>query len=99
MGVISVQLRNEDCHVTRENPDIGAALTSVLPAYDDLDFPFLRLIDPYGDTVFSGYQMAAVIPELEALAARTPSPALGSLLEMAHECQSSVHMYLAFIGD
>src|SRR6266536_4166618 len=45
-----------------------------LPDFEDERYPYLRLIDPYGATMFSYYQMAGVLPELERWAAEHPSP-------------------------
>jgi hypothetical protein len=49
--------------------------------------------------MFSGYQMAALIPELERLAASSSSRQVERVLEMARLCQSTIHSYLVFIGD
>jgi hypothetical protein len=77
----------------------GFEFANALPTYDDLSFPYLRLVDPYGDTVFSRYQMVAVIPELEKLAASTSSSHVGTVLEMARRCEATIHSYLVFVGD
>jgi len=56
------------------------------------------LIDPYGATMFSYYQMAGVLPELERWAAEHPTPHLDRLLELARRCNSA-DKSLWFIGD
>lgn len=78
----------------------GVYLTPAhLPDYDDLRYPYLRLIDPYGDTVFSAYQMTAVVPELEAWAAERPSAEIQAVSAVARRCADEVHTYLVFVGD
>ena len=44
-------------------PDRYGAIDSILPEFSDLRYPYLRLIDPYGDTCFSRNQMIAVLSE------------------------------------
>jgi hypothetical protein len=96
---IALALRDERCQVIRRTID-SVELARVLPEFDDLDFPYLRLVDPYGDTVFSGYQLKhAVLSEIEALAARNPSESIQGLLDMAREATADVHTYLVFVGD
>jgi hypothetical protein len=57
------------------------------------------LIDPYGDTIFSRYQMVVGLPELEALQRQRHSPELEAVISLARRCANEVHTYLAFIGD
>ena len=98
MGV-GLVLRDERCGVIRREPD-SVELARALPEFDDSNFPYLRLVDPYGDTIFSGYQLEhAVLAEIEALAARRPSESMSLLLEMARHAASDVHTYLVFVGD
>ena len=40
----------------------------LLPSYDNLSFPLLRFVDPYGDTVFNGLQCRALLEEFTCLA-------------------------------
>ena len=93
----TVELRDAEGHVIDRL--VPAAPGLPMPSYEDMSFPYLRLVDPYGDTVFSGYQMSAVIPELQRLARAAPSPNLDRLLELAQMCDSGVHVFLVFIGD
>jgi hypothetical protein len=103
---ISVQLRDESGWPLRDDRGIlipamteGFEFARALPEYDDLSFPYLRLVDPYGDTVFSRYQMVVVIPELKRLAESSSSRQVDRVLEMARLCQATIHSYLVFIGD
>ncbi|MDQ3937881.1 MAG: hypothetical protein M3253_04280, partial [Chloroflexota bacterium] len=60
--------------------------------------PYLRLIDPYGETIFSSYQLPAVIAELERLSAATGSRNVETTLELARRClRSGAYFFLA--GD
>ena len=69
-----------------------------LPEYPrDPRYPFLGLIDAYGDTMFGRVQMVAVLPELERWAAERPSREVVMLLELARKL--GIHQYLWFIGD
>jgi hypothetical protein len=70
----------------------------LLPPLAALEYPLLRLVDPYGDTYFSSYQMAGVIPELERLALEKTSGVLLEVLELARLC-STRRSYLVFVGD
>jgi hypothetical protein len=60
-------------------------------------YPFLGLIDPYGDTMFGRYQMIAVLAELERWAVERPSREALMLLDLARQCGN--REYLWFIGD
>lgn len=95
---VSVQLLSESLGPDG-TPDLVPE-ASDLPDFDDTGFPYLRLVDPYGNTVFSHYQMmSAVLLEFEELAEKRPSPKSAALLELAQRCAREVHMYLWFIGD
>jgi len=95
---INVELRNENGNAIYVLE--GVYLTSAhVPDFNDTRYPYLRLIDPYGDTIFSRYQMVAVLPELEALVRERHLPELQAVLELAQRCASEVHTYLAFLGD
>ena len=76
-------------------------LDAILPAFEDLEYPYLRLIDRYGDTFFSRLQMVAVLPELNALKSHRvkPQPALDRVIELAEQCSREPHSFLVFIGD
>lgn len=80
--------------------DGGIVELRELPAFDDQRYPYLRLIDPYENTIFSSYQVQwAVLHELERFAVESPSPHLDRVLQLARDCGSEVHTYLWFIGD
>ena len=93
---INVALRSEQQGLIE---DAGILEWRELPDFEDNRYPLLRLVDPNGDTMFSSYQMVAVVPELERLAIEKPSPSIDRVLAVARRCASSVHTYLWFIGD
>lgn len=77
-------------------------LDDLLPQ-DDVSYPYLSFVDPYGDTVFNRPQMKPFLMEWRRLAAQAGSPALISLFErveaLASMCEREVHTYLVFVGD
>lgn len=50
-----------------EADDIREHLSGRLARMDRSQYPYLRYIDSYGDTVFNWLQMEEVIPEMERL--------------------------------
>jgi hypothetical protein len=91
---INFELRDEEGGLVEP----GGVLEGVqLPDYRDPRYPFLGLIDPYGDTMLGPYQMVAVLPELERWAAERPSREALILLDLARKCGN--REYLWFIGD
>src|SRR4051812_7661601 len=71
-----------------------------LPSFDDLRFPYLRLFDPYGNTVLSEYQLQdAVLAELEAFASERPSAGIELLLATARTCLQQHRVALWLFGD
>ena len=91
-----IQLRSENGNVIEEG---GVLESSELPDFLDDRYPYLRLVDPYGDTIFSRFQMESVLPELERWAAERPSANIDSVLQLARKCRDEVHTYLWLIGD
>lgn len=70
-----------------------------LPTFDDIDFPYLCRIDPFGHTFLSDYQIDAVLAELVRFSAVRPSPGLAALIALARRMESPGHRYLLFNGD
>ena len=91
---INFELRDEQGDVVEPG---GILEVAQLPAYRDARYPYLGLIDPYGDTMFGRYQMVAVLPELERWSAERPSREASLVVDLARKC--TVHLYLWFIGD
>lgn len=76
----------------------GANVAEVMPAFDAIAYPMLRLVDPYDDTVFNSNQMIGLIPELQRLLQETEDPVLPGVIKLAERCRSRGG-YLVFIGD
>src|SRR5207302_113132 len=78
-------------------------LYGVIPARDQMDFPILRGIDPYGKTVFHHPQMEAVLGEWERVRPRAKDEsqreAWQKLKDMAQRCQRDRDLYLRFAGN
>ena len=82
--------------------DVATAVVEArdLPDFDDQRFPHLRLIDPYGDTAFTQYQLEhGVLDELERYASERPSTGIDVLLARARRCASQPRTALWLIGD
>jgi hypothetical protein len=94
---IQVDLRHEACEPFEALEGVFLRAAH-LPDYNDGRFPYLRLVDPYGDTVFGSSQMVVVIPELEALLKERPSPEIEAVLAAARKCVNR-RLCLRFIGD
>ena len=77
-------------------------LHNVVPARDELDFPLLRCIDPFGKTVFNHLQMESFIEEWSRLQNRaeddSQKEAWQKIKEMAETCKSDRDLYLRFVG-
>ena len=75
----------------------------VRPIYFPKDFPYLAYLDPYGNTVFSSYQMQPFLAEWRTLYEHAESDSEREMLavveEIAEECSRTIHSYLKFIGD
>jgi hypothetical protein len=95
----TIDLREEDGTVIERWTANAYDLYAAMPGFDDLAYPYLRTVDPYGTTHFSSYQMREVVPELERLFAEHPLESLAKLLEMARACQAANHYDLVLIGD
>lgn len=83
-------------------PPVGAG-GFVAAAADRDEYPLLRWVDPYGDTVFSQLQMRGLVPELERLERDTNADELEdvirAVLGLAERCATLPHHQLVFVGD
>jgi hypothetical protein len=100
MGHIALELRKSPAGgLLRALDPAGANVAQFLPDFDDLNYPFLRLVDPYGDRYFSSFQMAGLLPELARLREISRDPLLVEVETLAQECRSTPHSFLVFVGD
>ena len=71
----------------------------------DTSYRCLRYIDPYDDTVFTGLQMEAFLPDWQALSLSAVTPEEISFVKeveaFAQRCHSSSPdpLYLKYVGD
>jgi hypothetical protein len=100
MAHVGIALR-QDLDLAPAGPaeSIQANVGDALPEFDDERYPMLRLVDPYGDTIFSTYQMVGLIAELEARFAETGDSSLAQAIVAAEHCKARVGTWLVFIGD
>src|SRR5260221_13412612 len=102
---MGIDLRWEDEHGNQvaELLDTGSLVARFLPHFESQDFPCLRFVDPYGDTVFNQFQIRQVVAELERLSAQQHEPEverhLRAVLEFARKANDPVHTYIKFYGD
>jgi hypothetical protein len=75
----------------------------LLPDVSDNRFHCLRFIDPYGDTVFTRYQLPVLITEIEIMLKRVDDEKVRvhgtAIVELACRALNDIHQYLKFIGD
>ena len=65
-----VELRTEKGEVLGRAGEIDGAVPAYLPDFEDDQFPTIRFIDRYGDTVFNSLPMNAVLPAFGGQAAQ-----------------------------
>lgn len=97
----NVLLRTNRGEILQTLHDPHDDLEALLSGLDAAEFPYLGLVDPYGDTLLSGLQMQAVIPEIHRLRRQVPhAPAVLDRLEhLAEKCAEETHAFLVFVGD
>lgn len=99
----NVTLEDERRALIERLEDPTGVLNSVLPRADDLDFPFLRTIDPYGDTILNRPQMEPFLDEWRQLMKSNLTEEYFDVLRkvegLAVRCENEVHLYLRFQGD
>lgn len=100
---LRVELRTEKGEVLALAGEHAGAIPGDLPDFENDDFPMIKFIDRYGNTVFNGPQMEAVVPELRRLRERARNDVqarvVDGVIELAETCANEVHPYLVFVGD
>jgi len=83
--------------------DPDSLVEQFLPDFTSPDFPCMRFVDPYGNTVFNQFQIRQAVSELERLLAQKHTPEveqhLRAVLDFIRQAQSKVHTYIWFYGD
>jgi hypothetical protein len=81
----------------------GRTLLNRLLPLEDLSFPLLGCIDPYGNTIFNGNQMRLFLQEwdrlLQGVVDKDDTEFLLRIRGLAERCKSEPHVFLRFIGD
>ena len=98
---IGVGLAEEPAGVSafRAHPPFLAYVPEVDLPIDDDRYPYLRLVDPYDDTVFSSYQCRVVEPEFARLVEDHRDPKYAEALGLLRRCADDLGSSLWFIGD
>src|SRR6185295_7555148 len=102
MGV-NVHLEREDGTRLASILDPKGVVAKLLPI-EEHQFPLLRYVDFYGNTIFNRAQAMQVMKELELLKKRVPRDSeqasyVDRLKELARRCDEEPHLYLKFVGD
>jgi hypothetical protein len=103
--VITIELQRETREVEEAADLMTCRVVSKLLFSIDTDpsYPYLRYIDPHGDTIFNTLQMKPFLEEWDRFSqmATTDSEreAMDKVKQMALKCRDSVGLYLKFIGD
>jgi hypothetical protein len=97
----SVDLR-EGVSPNRLKSRVGGIRLPLDSILDDSErFPLLKGIDPYSDTFFNGFQMKALIRELEHFAELDPASRemVEQIVELAREGAQHPGYYLVVLGE
>jgi hypothetical protein len=99
---INVYLQTLDGKKEDEVFDPHNSLARLWPIGDS-SFPLLQYIDPYGNVIFNGSQMAEVQRELDLMAVRSANTEQRDILlkirDLAVRGQEHPHKFLRFRGD
>ena len=104
MGINNVTIETADARVIRAIASDPIVLDELLGrAEGDEQFPYLRYVDPYGDTIFNRRQMEPFLREWRELGRHASSAeeraALREVEALAEMCEAQPHLYLRFHGD
>lgn len=99
---INVYLQNIDGKKEDQVFDLNNSMARLWPISDS-SFPLLQYIDPFGNTIFNGAQMAEIRREIELLMNKASTEdqkvVLRGVTELAKRCEEGPHKYLRFRGD
>jgi hypothetical protein len=100
---IDLRWQDERGELLAELLDENGLVESFLPSFEAQDFPCLRFVDPYGDTIFNQIQIPELVSELERLSQQKHKPEierhLKAVLDFVRQTVGQVHTYVGFYGD
>jgi hypothetical protein len=100
---IDVQVCKERGEIIEQILDVTKSVKRLMQRAAVAEFPYLRHVDPYGDTYFNRLQLDEVVPELEELMPLTETAedrsGLTEVLRLARLAKGDVHLYLKLRGD
>jgi hypothetical protein len=99
---IDVRWEDERGEQLAELLDKNCLVEQFLPNSRAKDFPCLRFVDPYGDTVFNCLQIPQVVIELELLLKQPWKQEVENHLRSVRDFvrqDHGVHTYIKFYGD
>jgi len=99
---INAVVQSESGETLQSCLDPQGLLPKLLRDVDVSGTTCLRFIDPYGDTVFNRAQSQVLAQELSALRPSLQEPTatfIDSVLRLANDVASDIHLYLRFVGD
>jgi hypothetical protein len=96
-----IEVRDEAGRVLA-TAELSDGVSAALPRYGDPDFPVLRYLDEYGDTVLNSLQVRDLVGELGRLRGDGDEDwheGLDGLVELAQGALATPHLFLVFVGD
>jgi hypothetical protein len=97
--VINIQVRRELCGQVVARAACGLAWETMLGDLDQAAFPLLGALDPYGDAVFNGRQIPALLRELDRLPPERGGAWADEVRALCGLVLQRMHHYLVFVGD
>ena len=104
MAIIKVLVETESGDVLRETANMYVLERFLQRAHGGDDYPLIRYIDPYGDTVFNRLQIPQLLAEWRLMRASQDinseeGKALDELEALGRYALNEPHLYLRFFGD
>jgi hypothetical protein len=103
MGMYTIKLEDNLGNTLDVLYDSVFLVDDILVSISQKQRGLLQHIDPYGDTVFNGIQVEAMMPELDAAflvpKSKEATEILEALKRMAIKCNEDVHQFIKFFGD
>ena len=101
--MIEVRLEDEVGELEESLADPAAVMHRVTARLGSERFRLLRYVDPYGNTVFNGFQAADLMLDITDLAADVQGDDAAAffedLLRLVRRTRDEDHLYVRFVGD